>query len=127
MCFTRDVQYCLYVCVYCTGAGRVLLVHVCVVRSRCRSSTACTCVCVCVLYGTGAGRVLPVHVCCTVQVLVEFPDGRPAALEPMSVCVANTCRNLSTDARGRLTYTVPPHLLTGTPTVATPHRHSHRI
>jgi len=44
------------------------------------------------------------------EVKVSFPDGSPAVGEPMSVCVGEVCRNLTTDAAGKLLYTVPPHL-----------------
>ncbi|XP_018026231.1 alpha-2-macroglobulin isoform X3 [Hyalella azteca] len=46
----------------------------------------------------------------TTSFVAEFPDGRPAANEPMTVCAGDVCRNITTDATGRLQFSVPPHL-----------------
>ncbi|KAF2343666.1 hypothetical protein FHG87_025578, partial [Trinorchestia longiramus] len=44
------------------------------------------------------------------QFTVTFPDGRPAANEPLKVCAGSACRNISTDEAGVVHFSAPPHL-----------------
>lgn len=46
----------------------------------------------------------------SLQVMATLPDGSPAALEPMEVCLYSVCKNFTTDSEGVLLFAVPPHL-----------------